>query len=122
MSKGASEKRRVEESWGFGPTSRGRGVVKAPTWMVALGATLALLEPMGGLSAQTASTEKAHKAEPSHGIEDLRRAIRSPEAARERFEAMREAQKRIEAAREKDQSPVPPTAPAVAHQGASANR
>ena len=121
MSKGASEKRRAEEPY-FGPTRRGREVVKAPAWIVALGTTLALLEPMGGLSAQTASTEKAHKAEPSHGIEDLRRAIRSPEAARERFEAMREAQKGIEAAREKDQSPVPPTASAVTRQGASANR
>ena len=97
--------------------------MKAPAWIVALGATLALLEPMGGLSAQTASTEKAHKAEPSHGIEDLRRAIRSPEAARERFEAMRKAQKQIEAAPNKDgQNPARPIAPTVAHQGAPAGR
>ena len=107
---------------GFGPTSRGREVVKAPAWIVALGVTLALLEPMGSLSAQTAFTEKAHKAEPAHRIEELRRAIRSPQAARERFEAMRDAQKGIEAAREKDQSPVPPTASAITRQGASANR
>ena len=121
MSKGASEKRRTEEPY-FGPTRRGREVVKAPAWIVTLGVTLALLEPMGSLSAQTAFTEKAHKAEPAHRIEELRRAIRSPQAARERFEAMRDAQKGMEAARKDGQNPARPMAPTVAHQDAPANR
>ena len=66
---------------------------------------------MSSLLAQTAPTEKARKAEPARGIEELRRAMRSPQAARERFEAMREAQKQIEAARKKDQSPKSPVRP-----------
>ena len=80
--------------------------MNAFTWAVALGVTLALLGPMGSLSAQTASTERAHKAEPARSTEDLLRAIRSPQAARERFEALRGAQKQIEAVRKVDQVPA----------------
>ena len=96
--------------------------MKILTSTVALGITLALLAPMGSPSAQTASTEKAHKAESARRIEELRRAIRSPQAARKRFEAMREAQRGIEAARKDGQNPARPMAPTVAHQDASANR
>jgi cell fate (sporulation/competence/biofilm development) regulator YlbF (YheA/YmcA/DUF963 family) len=96
--------------------------VKALTWTVALGITLALLGPIDNLSAQTASTEKAHKAEPSHGVEELRRAIRSPQAARERFEAMRGAQKRIEAARKDGQDPARAMVSTVARQDTLTNR
>ena len=96
--------------------------MKAPTWIVTLSATLALLGSVGSLSAQTASNQKTQKAETGRRIEDLQRAIRSPQAARERFEAMRKAQKQIEAAPKDGQKPARPIAPTVAHQGAPAGR
>ena len=96
--------------------------MKAPTWIVTLSATLALLGSVGSLSAQTASNQKIQKAETGRRIEDLQRAIRSPQAARERFESMRKAQKQIEAAPKDGQNPARPIAPTVAHQGAPAGR
>ena len=66
----------------------------------------AFLGPIGSLSAQTVSTEKAHKAETANRAEEFRQAIRSSQAARERLEAMRKAQKTIEVVRENHQSSV----------------
>ena len=96
--------------------------MKALTWTVALGITLALLGPIDNLSAQTASTERAHKAEAARSTEDLLRAIRSPQAARERFEAMRKAQKQIEAVRKDGQDPARAMASTVARQDTLTNR
>ena len=91
--------------------------MKAFAWTAVLGTTLAVVGPMDSLPAQTASTERALKAEPARSTEDLLRAIRSPQAARERFEALRGAQKGIEAVRKVDQTsaqskvPLSKTAP-----------
>ena len=92
-----------------------RRVIPFVLFLAAVGSSF--LGSVGSLSAQTASN-KAHKAEPANGIEEYRRAARSPEAVRDRYEVLREAQRRIEAASKNAQS----SASSAARQIAPANR